>query len=65
MMEEYKKINGFENYSVSSFGNIRNDESGKVLLCQNDKDGYKKITLGTSLSKPKLNTGVCCFTNWN
>ena len=33
-MEEYKKINGFENYSVSNFGNIRNDVSGKILLCK-------------------------------
>ena len=28
MVETYKKIEGFENYSVSDFGNVRNDKTG-------------------------------------
>ena len=30
-METYKKIQGFENYSVSDFGNVRNDKFGKCI----------------------------------
>lgn len=29
--EIWKKIDGFENYSVSTFGNVRNDKSNKLL----------------------------------
>ena len=30
-MEEFRKIEGFENYSVSNHGNVRNDETGRIL----------------------------------
>jgi len=40
-MEEYKKITGFENYSVSNLGNVRNDKRDKMLKPNIDKDGYK------------------------
>ena len=30
-MEEYRKIEGYENYSVSNFGNVKNDITGKIL----------------------------------
>ena len=45
MVETYKKIEGFENYSVSDFGNIRNDKTKKKLKCSIDKDGYYNLQL--------------------
>jgi hypothetical protein len=30
-MEEWRQIKGFENYSVSDFGNIKNNITNKVL----------------------------------
>ena len=30
MVETYKKIEGFENYSVSDLGNVREDIYGKI-----------------------------------
>ena len=45
MEEEYRVIKGFDNYSVSNFGNVRNNLTGKVLkpgLCTN---GYELISL--------------------
>jgi hypothetical protein len=45
-MEEYRKIRGYENYSVSNFGNVRNDVKGKILQASLDRDnGYKKVAL--------------------
>ena len=38
--EIYKKIVGYENYSVSSRGNVRNDNSGKMLKPRDDGRGY-------------------------
>ena len=31
MVEEFRIIKGFENYSVSNFGNIKNNKTGKIL----------------------------------
>ena len=31
MNEIFKKIDGFENYSVSDHGNVRNDKTGRIL----------------------------------
>ena len=44
MEETYKKIEGFENYSVSDFGNVRNDTTDRILKpgCDN---GYLKVVL--------------------
>ena len=30
-MEEFKKIENYNNYSVSNLGNIRNDKTGRIL----------------------------------
>jgi hypothetical protein len=45
-MEEYKLIDGYENYEVSSFGNVRNvSKTGRVLKPGHDKDGYLRVNL--------------------
>ena len=44
MVETYKKIEGFENYSVSDFGNVRNDKTGRILKPALH-DGYFRIRL--------------------
>jgi hypothetical protein len=41
-MEEYRKIKGFENYSVSNLGNVRNDKTGKIFQ-QSYIKGYKRV----------------------
>ena len=45
MVETYKEIKGFENYSVSDLGNVRNDKTGRVLKESNDGCGYLKVDL--------------------
>lgn len=44
MDEVWKVITDFPRYSVSSFGRVRNDESGLVLR-QHDRKGYKSVLL--------------------
>ena len=39
-MEYYKKITGYENYSISNLGNVRNDKTGRILKTY--KKGNKK-----------------------
>ncbi len=43
-MQEFKIIKNFENYSISNFGNVRNDKTGRIMKKSN-KDGYKVIGL--------------------
>ena len=45
MVETYKKIEGFENYSVSDFGNVRNDKLGKCIKGRDDGHGYLRVCL--------------------
>ena len=44
-MEEYRIIKGFESYSVSNLGNVRNDKTGKIMKLKNNGRGYYHIGL--------------------
>ena len=43
--EEWKLINGYENYSISSYGRVRNDKTGRILRASIDGHGYYKVGL--------------------
>ena len=47
MNEIYKTISGFDNYEVSTFGNVRNIKSGRILKVSlnNSINGYYKVGL--------------------
>jgi hypothetical protein len=45
MAEQYKIINDFPNYEVSSFGNVKNNKTGRVLKPGIDGHGYYYINL--------------------
>ena len=44
-LEIWKPINGFNSYSVSSWGRIRNEETGDVLHQQKHDKGYLRVDL--------------------
>ena len=44
-MEEWKQITDYPNYSVSSFGNVRNDKTEKILANRLRGKGYKSVAL--------------------
>jgi hypothetical protein len=44
-IERWKSIDGYNIYSVSTFGRIRNNETGRILKHEFNKDGYCCIRL--------------------
>jgi len=44
MEEEWRKIEGYDNYSISNLGEVKNDNT-KILLKTHIKDGYYVVTL--------------------
>lgn len=44
-MEEFRKIQKCDTYSVSNLGRIRNDKTGRILENCIDKKGFIKISL--------------------
>ena len=49
MVETYKQIEGFENYSVSDHGNVRNNTTGRIVKAGLNSSGY----LSSNLCLPK------------
>lgn len=45
-MKQWKKIEGKENYSVSNYGDIRNDKTGRILKPHISTSGYHQVMLG-------------------
>lgn len=44
-MEQWRKIAGYENYSVSNYGRVRNDNTNKVFEGKKQNTGYIDIVL--------------------
>jgi hypothetical protein len=44
-MEEFKKIDDYDNYSVSNFGSVRNDETGRIRKAGKNTWGYLQVQL--------------------
>lgn len=45
-MEQWKKIEGYSNYSVSDIGRIRNDRNGRILKPRVSTSGYYQVMMG-------------------
>ena len=43
--EEFKKIKGYVNYSVSNFGNVRNDITNELEVIKLCKEGYLTVKM--------------------
>jgi hypothetical protein len=54
MVEEFKVIKDFENYSVSNFGNVRNDKTGRILKTRINNKGYKQVDLWNNGEKKTM-----------
>ena len=42
---EWKKINDYDNYSISDEGQVRNDKTGRILKQYGLRSGYAQVTL--------------------
>ena len=56
-METFKIIEGFENYSVSDLGNVKNNKTGRQLKPGKKKLGYEIVNL-TSGNKSRSSKTV-------
>ena len=54
-MEEFKKIDEFDNYSISNLGNVRNDETGRILKGSENGRGYLRVCLSKNNIKKTFN----------
>lgn len=45
MIEKWKPISEFPNYSVSNFGRVRNEITNSILSGGFDRDGYRQVTI--------------------
>ena len=45
MTEEFKKIDEFDNYSISNLGNVRNDKKGTFIKGIKNSTGYLQVHL--------------------
>ena len=45
MEEEFRIIKDYENYSVSNFGNVRNNTTGRILKPGINGNGYYHVIL--------------------
>ena len=43
--ELFKPIDDYDNYSISNFGNVKNNKTNRIMKQCNDSEGYKKINL--------------------
>ena len=44
-MEEWRIIHDYLNYSVSNYGEVRNNTTGKILKCDTNSCGYLRVRL--------------------
>ena len=45
LIERWQTIDGYDNYSVSTFGNVRNNKTDKILKNLTNGDGYLFVNL--------------------
>jgi len=51
-MEEWKDIENYEGYyEISSYGNVRNCKTGKILIGDQNNAGYRRVTLYSPIKK--------------
>lgn len=52
-MEEWKIINDYPNYSISNFGNVKNNKKNKLLKGRLNRKGYLRVGLYNDVDKTK------------
>ena len=54
LKETWKTINGFPNYEVSTYGNVRNVKTGRILKPVKNSRGYLQVKLFNGSKSQKL-----------
>lgn len=51
----WKKIDGYERYSISDTGRVRNDETGRILTATENHRGYLEVMLSPGRKHKRVN----------
>ena len=54
LFERWKKIDGYDNYTVSTFGRVRNDDTNKILKNSFNSHGYHHVGLYKNNKETKM-----------
>ena len=54
LKETWKQIKGFPNYEVSTYGNVRNVKTGRILKPFKRSDGYLEVKLYNNIKRQTL-----------
>ena len=69
MDEEWRPINDYNNYSISNFGLVRNDDTGLILKPYKNSCGYLQVGLSKNKVVKKIKVhrliGIHFLPNWN
>ena len=57
MIEQWKTIDEFPQYSVSNLGRVKNNKTNRIMVGGFDKNGYKQVTI--SHNKHQYNRRIC------
>ena len=57
-MEVWRYIDGYDKYAVSSFGNIKNVKTGRILKPMLSKKGYHRIDLSNKNNKRRRSVSI-------
>jgi hypothetical protein len=55
--EVFLPIDGFNNYEVSNYGNVRNKSTGRILKVIESNTGYYNVSLCNGVNKPMCPPG--------
>ena len=54
MEEEWRKIEGYDNYSISNLGQVRNDKTKKIKKIYIHKNGYASLHLNNNRTRKRF-----------
>ena len=52
-IEQWRLIDGYDNYEISSHGRVRNNKTSKIMNVKNAKNGYQRIGLSKDKERKK------------
>ena len=58
-IEQFRLVDGYNNYEVSSFGRVRNNKTGRILRHRDNGNGYLSLQLGRSSGNKYVHRLVC------
>lgn len=65
VVENWKVINNYPNYSISDNGRVQNDKTCKIMIIQLDRRGYHRIGLRNGVKQKKFMVHLLVFDHFD